>query len=389
MAKLITPLSIAQINAAKPKDKQYKLMDGQGLVLVVLPSGAKKWRFRYRRKDKKEDTISIGEYPAISLAEARLKREEYRALLAKGIDPKKENEEDVFNSFRSIAEQWYARRQKSLAPSYSGRLWKTLDGNVLSKIGKLNISEIKPKDIVAALTPMEERGALELLNRTKQVTRQIFEFAISRGICENNPAASIGHNAFHKHVKKNFRALSPSELPILCKALYDSRLNDITTQCLLFELLTICRPIEAVAAEWPEFNDDVTLWTLPAHRMKKRRIHIVPLATQTQELIKSIKKEEYHDQYVFIGRDGIRHLNEASPRMGLIRLGIDSTAHGLRALASTVLNESGHFRPDVIEMALAHVPKDEVRAAYNRAEYIEERREMLQWWADLIYSHFI
>lgn len=387
MARTVKPLNQTQIIAAKPKDKMYKINDGDGLSLWIYPTGRKVWRLDYTRKDKKRDTIIIGRFPDIGLADARRNRDELRAMIARGENPKHKNDSAEFFGLAHVAKMWLDRHATNVTENYAYRIKNNLELNIFPKLGSRDIRDIRPIDIVMALTPIEERGALDQLNRAKRILRTVYEFAISRGMCEINPVASIGNNAFAKPKRTNYRALKPEDLPLLVKALQHSRMTKVVTYCLWMQLFTLTRPSEVSGAVWSELNLDGALWVIPPERMKMNKEHIIPLSHQAVMMLREIQDLGLSKEFVFPGRDYQRPINRESARMALNRLGLDTTAHGLRALASTTLNESGLFRSDVVEAALAHVDQDKVRAAYNRAEYLKERREMLQWWADLICSH--
>ena len=385
MARIVTPLTVTKINAAKPKEKLYKLTDGGGLALWILPSGKKTWRFEYRRSDKKLDTITFGSYPELSLADARQMREAHRSLLEKGIDPKQANQQEVFISLNEVFDQWYEVWQDTVTPGYALQVYRALQANVMVCIGKRNIKELRPKDVVDALLPMQARGSLEYLRRTKQGLGQIFDFAVARGLCEFNPVASVSNKAFKRPESKHFSALKPVQLPELIALIEDSQIELITKNCIYWQLLTLCRPSEATNSSWAEMDMDKQIWLIPAERMKAGRDHIVPLSTQALNILNTMQKITGSCHHIFVGRDFKTPINRETPRIALRRFrdkGIDTTSHGLRALGRTHLAESGLWRTEVMEAALAHIEPNKVRAAYNRAEYVEERWQMLQWWGD-------
>ena len=369
MARLVTPLTATKINAAKPKEKLYKLTDGGGLALWVLPSGKKTWRFEYRRPDKKLDTITIGSYPEFSLADAREIREQYRAMTAKGIDPKlADNGEAV--TLKAVYELWSERWQTTVSTGYAIKMFNALDLNVMPTLGKWDIQKIKPKNVVETLLPMEARGSLEQLRKTKQILRQVFDFAVARGLCDFNPVASVSNKAFKKPESTHYSALKPEQLPNLIDAVYNRNLDFVTQHCIMWQLLTLCRPSEATNAAWSEIDFENKIWTIPEERMKTNRKHVVPLSSLAFDIINEVHKFTGNCEFVFVGRNFKRPINRETPRIALRRfkdLGLDTTSHGLRALARTCLEESGLWRFEAIEAALAH---------------IEERRKMLEWWGE-------
>lgn len=389
MPKIVAPLNVTRINAAKPGPKVIKLSDGGGLALWVMPNGRKVWRVQYRRPhDGKLDTITLGPYPEVSLADARCRREQVRADLSAGNDPKqavqhrdeaKRHAEGA--NFQSVAAEWWARWKDEVTQSYAAQVWRVLETNVFPDLGKRPIASITARHIVDALSPMEARGALEYLRRAKQVVTQIMGYALARGLVANNVAAGI-NGAFSNPKRENFRAMRPDGLPLLVKGIESNKINLQTRLLIEWQLLTLSRPGEAAGTTWDEIDGD--LWTIPAERMKRRREHIVPLSKAALAILEQMRPISGRRRHVFPGRnDQTTHTNEGTANVSLKRLGIPTTAHGLRALASTTLNEAG-FDPNVIEVALAHVDQNATRAAYNRALYLDQRREMLEWWADKV-----
>ncbi|MBX9348686.1 tyrosine-type recombinase/integrase [Chromobacterium vaccinii] len=389
MPKLVAPLTTTRINAAKPGSTVVKLSDGGGLALWVMPTGKKVWRLQYRRPlDGKQDTVTIGNYPEVSLAAARERREALRADLAAKKDPKLEDRRREMErqcsdalTFRHVSQEWWDRWKESVTPGYADQVWRVLEANVFHTLGGMPVNDIRPPHIVKALSPMEARGALVYLRRAHNTMSMIFAFAVARGLIEYNPASDLS-GAFKSPETSNFRALKPEQLALLLSALPKDDIN-FQTRCLIkWQLLTISRPREAASARWDEIDGDI--WTIPASKMKRRRDHMVPLSRQAIALLEEMRPLSGHLEYVFPHRNNPReHANEGSANVALKRLDVPTTAHGLRALASTTLNEKG-FDGRVVEMALAHADQNSTRAAYNRAEYITQRREMLQWWADHI-----
>ena len=389
MARLVTPLSVSKINAAKPKDKMYKLSDGGGLALWVYPSGKKTWRFEYRRIDKKLDTITFGGYPELSLAEARAMRDEKRASLVKGVDPKLSvNTETI--TLNTVYELWLERWQETVSAGYVIRMMNVIKANILPQIGNVDITTIKPKDVVSVLLPIETRGSLVQLRKTKQILGQIFDFALARGIIEYNPVTSVNNKAFRQPESTNFKALSPNQLGSLVHALYNSQINYITRHCIMWQLLTLTRPSEATNTSWNEIDLEKKLWIIPAQRMKTNREHTVPLSSFAIEIMQEMQKVSGGCDFVFVSRDFKTPIHRETPRIALRRfrdIGIDTTSHGLRALGRTYLEESAKWRFEVMESALAHVEANKVVAAYNRADYLEEKREMLEWWGEEVRTY--
>ena len=381
MAKKILPLTIAQIKSAEPREKMYRLADGQGLALWIFPTGLKSWRLAYTRKDGKKDTLVLGSLNDFTLAEARKWRDENRAKLARKEDIKTVN---TCSNFKGVFDLWYKRWSLTVTQDYAKMVSRNVHNNVMQYLGPMLINEIKPVHIVTALTPMENRGVNEALRRMKQNISAVFDFAIARGLTEYNPAQAIKNNAFNPASKTHFRALKPDQLIDLVRFLEFGKINTMPRLCAYFQLLTLARPGEAVNAEWAHIDFYKKLWIIPADKMKRRREHIVPLADLTIKILQDAQKISFGKQYVFVGIDLKKPMHISAHRRAMQKGGLDTTAHGLRTLASTILNEQTKFSIDAIEMALSHAPENKVRAAYNRAEYLDERIEILNWWAKKI-----
>ncbi|NWK79562.1 integrase arm-type DNA-binding domain-containing protein [Aquitalea sp. LB_tupeE] len=383
MPKPSSPLTDTGIRNAKPADKMYKLSDGAGLALWIYPNGRKVWRIQYRRPaDGKFDTITFGPYPQTSLIAARERRDAVRSILLAGQDPKRTPGNDPDNTFKYVARQWWDRWRETVTPGYADQVWRVLEANVMNTLGDKPVTEISARMIVEALEPMEARGALEYLRRARQNIAMIFGFALARGLTDNNPAAGIT-SAFRAPKSAHFRALRTEEINKLAAFFNSDQIGIQLKLQMRWQLLNLSRPIEAAAARWDEINDGV--WTIPGQKMKRRRDHLIPLSRQSMTLLESLRPISGHHPYLFPHRTHPdQYASESAPNVALKRLAIPTTAHGLRALASTTLHESGLFNSDVIELALSHVEQNKVKAAYNRAEYLPQRQELLQWWADFI-----
>lgn len=388
MARTTRPLTNTEVLRAKAVDKDMTLHDGDGLFLVIKISGRKLWRFRYQRPVTKQRTmIGLGSFPALSLANARSLRADYLALLANGIDPQvqaevaEEQHQIALDSFFSkVAADWFQLKSKSVTPDYAKDIWRSLEKDVFPAIGELSVQQIKARALIEALKPIKARGALETVRRLVQRINEIMIYAVNTGLIELNPASGIGM-AFAKPKKQNMPTLRPEELQELMRAMQMSNLN-LTTRCLIeWQLLTMVRPSEAAGSEWSEIDFATRLWTIPAERMKSKREHIVPLSVQALnvlEIMLSISKSRTH---IFPSRNDPKlPMNSQTANAALKRIGYGGrlVAHGLRSIASTALNEKG-FNADVIEAALAHSDKNEVRRAYNRSTYIEKRIEIMEW----------
>ncbi|MCR6710930.1 integrase domain-containing protein, partial [Enterobacter bugandensis] len=387
------PLTNTEVLRAKALEKDLTLHDGDGLFLIVKTSRKKLWRFRYQRPATKQRTMmGLGAFPALSLADARGLRADYLALLANGIDPQiqaevaEEQQQIALDSiFSTVASNWFQLKSKSVTPDYAKDIWRSLEKDVFPAIGEIPVQKINARTLVEALEPIKARGALETVRRLVQRINEIMIYAVNTGLIDANPASGVGM-AFEKPKKQNMPTLRPEELPKLMRSLVMSNLS-VPTRCLIeWQLLTLVRPSEASGTRWAEIDLEAKLWTIPAERMKAKREHIVPLSPQALEMLDVMKPISAHREHVFPSRNDPKQLmNSQTANAALKRIGYGGklVAHGLRSIASTALNEAG-FNPDVIEAALSHVDKDEVRRAYNRALYLEQRREILSWWGLLI-----
>lgn len=384
------PLSARQVETCKPKEKEYKISDERGLYLLVKPSGARYWRFKYRFGGK-EQKLSFGVYPDVSLAKARTLREEARALVAEGRDPgeKKKLEKltrkfSVENTFRALAMEWYNHKSTSWAVSTSEWVLEGLNKDIFPAIGTRPISQIIPLEMLDVFRTIEKRGALVKMGKLRRYCSQIFRYAIATGRATMDPVAnlastlSVAKPTHHPH-------LSYTELPEFLSKLraYNSLLAKSAT---LLLLLTGVRTLELRAARWDEFDFDNALWTIPEERMKKRRKHQVPLSRQVITILHELQKFTGQYPLVFPGRNDVnKPISEATVNKVLHILGYQgkATGHGFRHTMSTILHEQG-FNTAWIEMQLAHVDKNSIRGTYNHAQYLEGRREMMQWYADYI-----
>ncbi|HCM9400426.1 TPA: integrase domain-containing protein [Enterobacter hormaechei subsp. xiangfangensis] len=389
MARTTRPLTNTEVLRAKALEKDLTLHDGDGLFLIVKTSGKKLWRFRYQRPATKQRTMmGLGAFPALSLADARGLRADYLALLANGIDPQiqaevaEEEQQIALDSiFSTVAANWFQLKSKSVTPDYAKDIWRSLEKDVFPAIGEIPVQQIKARALVEALEPIKARGALETVRRLVQRINEIMIYAVNTGLIDANPASGVGM-AFERPKKKNMPTLRPEELPKLMRSLVMSNLS-VPTRCLIeWQLLTLVRPSEASGARWAEIDLDAKLWTIPAVRMKAKREHIVPLSPQALEILEVMKPISAHREHVFPSRnDPKKPMNSQTANAALKRIGYEGklVAHGLRSIASTYLNEL-EFNSDIIEAALAHVDKDEVRRAYNRTTYLAQRVELMNFW---------
>ncbi|MCG9948331.1 integrase [Providencia rettgeri] len=393
MARKTKPLTDTEIKAAKPQDKDYQLYDGDGLTLLIKSSGSKLWQFRYYRPYTKQRTKqSFGAYPAVTLSDARKLRAESRSLLAKDIDPQEYQKDQIRNSqeaktntFQLVAERWWEVKKSTVTEDYGNDIWRSLERDVFPTIGDISVTDIKAHILVQAIQPVQARGALETVRRLCQRINEVMIYAQNTGLIDAVPSINIG-KAFEKPKKKNMPSIRPEQLPQLMQTMRTANII-LPTRCLfMWQLLTISRPAEAAEARWDEINFETKEWKIPAARMKMNREHTVPLSDAALAILELMKPLSGNREFIFPSRiKPTQPMNSQTVNAALKRAGFGGVlvSHGLRSIASTALNEQS-FPPDVIEAALAHVDKNEVRRAYNRSDYLEQRRPMMQWWADFI-----
>lgn len=393
MARTTKPLTNTEVQQAKPKDKEFNLADGDGLALRVKPNGSKLWIFNYYRPyTKKRTSLSLGTYPATTLAEARKKRAEAHKLLAKKIDPKEHrdeqsriSEEAQGNTLEHIAAQWLEIKKTTITPNHATDTWRSLKLHVFPNMGKMPLHKVTATKTIDTLKPVAAKGSLETIKRICQRLNEIMVYAVNTGIIENNPLTGI-RQAFQQPAKQHLPTLKPDELPTLLRTLSNASIK-YTTRCLIeWQLHTMVRPGEAAGTRWDEIDIEAATWHIPAERMKRKKDHIVPLTGQCLTLLELMQPISGRSAYVFPSdRDPRKHANPSTANMALKRMGFDKklVAHGMRSLASTILNEEG-FDADVIEAALAHIGDNEVRNAYNRANYLDRRKPVMEWWSNHI-----
>ena len=393
MGRTTKPLTATEINSAKPKDKEYNLGDGNGLALRVRPSGSKLWIFTYYQPyTSKRLSMSFGTYPELSLSEARKLRDKSRTLLAKDIDPHEQRLKTrvsqraaYSNTFESVATNWMEIKRQTVTKDYAEDVWNSLSNHVLPSLGKLPIHKIEAVTTIDVLKPLANAGKLEMVKRICQRLNEIMIYSVNGGLISANPLAGIG-KVFIAPKKKNMPSIPPDELPKLMASIANASIKFTTRRLIEWQLHTMTRPSEAAGTRWDEIDLENKIWNIPKERMKKNRPHSIPLSPQAMKILSLMKPISDKREFVFpADRNPSKSANEQSVNMALSRMGYKGilVAHGLRSLASTTLNEHA-FDPDLIETALAHVDKNEVRRAYNRAEYIEQRRVMMCWWSDQI-----
>jgi len=377
------------VKGAKPKSQVYRIADGKGLYLEVDPKGSKLWRYRYRFNGKQK-TLALGVYDDVSLAGARDKHQEARKLLAAGIDPmaaRKKEKAQQSNEFGKIAKEWWENKKGGWSKGHASTVWDRLEKNVLPWIESRPVHEISTGELLGVLRKMESRGAIETAHRVGQVCNQIFIYAIACGYLENNPASGIS-KALRVRKSKNMPAITePKKIKELLHAIDGLGGTLVVKSALKFIPLVFVRPGELRKAEWTEFDLDQGMWTIPAAKMKMKRDHIVPLSRQAIEILAELYPLTGDGKYVFPTiRTKARPMSENTLNAALRRLGYtgdEMVAHGFRTMASTRLHELG-WKSEIIEFQLAHADKNKIRGVYNRAEYLEDRKRMMQAWADYL-----
>jgi integrase len=378
-------LTEVRIRRARPKERPYKLRDGGGLYLLVTPTDAKQWRLRYAI-DGRESMLSLGTYPATSLKAARARRAELRAALEAGKDPAAERRAEranSANSFETIAREWLGK-QPFAAKTLRKAVW-TFEDLLFPYIGSRPVSALTPPELLEVVRRLERRGKHETAHRAKQRVGQVLRYAIATGRAERDPTADLRGALAPVKVTNRAAVTDPREVAQLLRALHGYQGHFIVEAALKIAPLVFVRPGELRAAEWAEMDLDAGEWRIAAHRMKMRRPHLVPLAKQAVLILREIEPLTGRGRYVFPSpRSAQRPLSDNAVTAALRRIGYTGEQmswHGFRAMASTLLNELG-FPPDIIELQLAHQERNEVRAAYNRAQRLDERRKMMQSWAD-------
>ncbi|MCF6808382.1 tyrosine-type recombinase/integrase [Thiotrichales bacterium 19S9-12] len=390
-------LNTAKILALKPDNRDYKVFDSQGLFMIVKKTGKRWWRFKYRFKGK-EQTLSLGVYPDISLKDARLKRDEYRKILTEDINPadlRKEikAEQKGENLFETIALQWHQMKEDEWSTKYADMVLSSLRRNIFPYVKNKHINDIKPTEMLEILKKLESRGKIETTKRIKQTCGQIFRYGVALGKCERDPTRDIGDAL--KAVKSTpYAFLShPDDIARLLKDIDQYHGHFIIKCALMLAPLVFLRPTELAQGEWQEVDFDKSEWHIAEHRMKMRQKHIVPLSRQAMNIIKGLRLCTNTSRFMFPSRsDDDKPMSSESLRMALRRMGYSTeevTTHGFRHMASTRLHEMASdfgWHSDVIERQLAHAERNKIKAAYNHAEYLVERRRMMQVWADYLDS---
>ncbi len=391
----LTEIACKNAKHTNPKSKApLKLSDGYGLSLWVYPNGSKYWRLAYRFNDKQK-TLALGVYPEISLKQARMKRVDAKELIKEGKDPSLEKKkekamavENNANTFEVIAREWYDNRKDIWKPRYAVEVIKRLEEDIFPEIGAYPIKEIEPPLLLQVIRKIERRGAFDLAKRQNQKCGEIFRYAIATGRGVRDPSNDI-KEALKPTKKEHFAALDPDELPELLADINTNkaRLYPTTINAMKLMLLTFVRTKELIEATWDEIDFERKLWVIPAERMKMGKEHIVPLADQTLEILKEQKEIARQWPHLFPSPNKPRQsISNNTILVALKRMGYQGrmTGHGFRALAMSTIKQELGYRHEVVDRQLAHVPKSKIDRAYDRARFLEERKKMMQDWANYI-----
>ncbi|CNK60362.1 integrase [Yersinia frederiksenii] len=398
-------LTDTKVRSAKPEEKEYSLVDGDGMFLLIHPNGSKYWRFRFRFGGK-QHLMAFGVYPETSLADARQKREEARRLVAAGVDPRehkravKEEQAKEVITFESVARDWHASNQK-WSESHSGRVLKSLEDNLFDAIGKRNIAELKTRDLLTPIKAVEMSGRLEVAARLQQRTTAIMRFAVQSGLIDYNPAQEIA-GAVATAKRQHRAALELNRIPELLHRIDHYSGRPLTRLAVELTLLVFIRSSELRFARWTEVDFETAMWTIPGEReplegvkhshrgSKMRTPHLVPLSRQALAILEKIKSMSGNRELIFVGdHDPRKPISENTVNKALRMMGYDTKVevcgHGFRTMACSSLIEAGLWSKDAVERQMSHQERNSVRAAYiHKAEHLDERRLMLQWWADYL-----
>ena len=403
MARKGAALSEMQVRNAKPKDKPYKLFDGGGLYLEVAPTGSRIWRLKFRQANGKENRLTFGPYPEITLQEAREKRLETRRLMLQGVDPAKHRDatkrvaaDQLANTFEKIAREWYANKVSTWSDRTARSMIQRLEADIFPSLGNMPITEINHRDVITALRKVEERGATEIAKRLKAVCSTIFSYAIQCGLTDRNLVVDMKDVLKTKRAS-HFAAIDADELPEFLAALArnEARMFEPTRIALRLMLLIFVRTSELIETPWSEIDLDKGEWIIPWQRMKRGKMtvnpdttnHHVCLSRQPLALLRELHAITGHRKYLFPNqRDPKKPMSNNTLLVTLERMGYKGrmTGHGFRALAMSTIKERLGYRHEVVDRQLAHARKDKVASAYDRAKFLDERKVMMQAWADYL-----
>ena len=388
------PLTDMLCRNAKPKAKPYKIFDGGGLYLEVMPTGSQHWRLKYRIHDK-EKRLSLGPYPLTSLSEAREKRDKAKKSIERFVDPSLERKEEkriaklkAAQTFELVAREWHTRHYTTWSQRHADAILYRLEREVFPRIGHLPLTSITPPIIHACIQKIEDRGAQEMARRALQMCGQVFRYGVVTGRVDTDMTRDL-KGSLKKFIRGHYASIEVDELPDLIKKINknDARLFKQTILALKMMMLTFVRTRELIDATWDEFDFDKAVWSIPAHRMKMREPHVVPLAKQTVEILHELHSMNGRGKYVFpsIPRPN-KPMSNCTILGGLKRLGYNGkmTGHGFRSLAMSAIKEKLSYQHEVVDRQLAHLPRNVVDKAYDRAKFLPQRKQMMQDWADYI-----
>lgn len=403
MPKRVPPLTQLEVRNAKPSEKPYRLADGGGLYLEVTPAGGKHWRMKYRQFNRKENRLSFGSFPEVSLTDARAHRDNARRLLADGIDPGRVRSEEARqarivteNTFEKVAREWHRTMLNQWQPKTAADILRRFEIDIFPAFGNLPIAQVQTRDVLDAIRAIEKRGALEMASRITANCSRVFRFAIRCGLTDRNPAEFL-REVLEPRAETHFAAIGPDELPAFLRALLSNEacMGLPSRVAMRLMLLVFVRTSELIETTWSEIDLEKGEWVIPASRMKrgKRRIkpdkrdHHVFLPRQALALLHKLHRVTGRGAYLFPNeRDGNRPMSNNTLLKALERMGYKGvmTGHGFRSLAMTTLKERLGYRHEVVDRQLAHAQRNKVESAYDRALYLQERKEMMQRWADYI-----
>lgn len=386
MPKIVQPLSNSKIQSTKPTDKLYKMSDGGGLALWVYPTGNKSWKLTYTRHDGKRDNVTLGSYPVFSLADARLWAQKQRERLAKGESLKTGDVRELYH-FESVVDRWIEVWGQEVTAATLKQKRSIIDRVLMPTFKGRDIRNIEPVHIVQTLKEIEKAGLR--VNKAKDAANQVFGFAVETGLLTTNPVASVGKRAFKRNQTQHFKALTPDQLPMLIEFLETQSMSRLMKLALYFGLLSWTRPSEYAGARYDEIDENSLTWSIEKSRTKRRNYngenHVVYMSAAMKQVYDEIKAITGNYEYLFYKADNAsKHINAGSMSQTFRLNNFPTTAHGLRALVRTSARESGMFQFDTMEMALSHSTGDSTVKAYDRAKLEKERRELSEWWGDVV-----
>ncbi|MGI2869064.1 integrase arm-type DNA-binding domain-containing protein [Vibrio alginolyticus] len=397
MAKQVKPLSATEVKNARCREKEYSLSDGNGLYLRLKPNNSKNWIFNYTHPiTKKRKNIGLGAYPATSLANAREKASAARELISQGIDPKTHRENELFkaqmktnNTLKTVAATWFDVKKASITEDHATDIWRSLELHVFPNLGNLPISDITAPVAIKTLGYLQSEGKLDMLKRVCARLNEVMTFAVHSGLLEFNQLVNI-KKAFKQPRPTPMKAVHPDQMGFVMRKMSESNMTHITRCAFEFQLHTLVRPNEAALAEWNEIDFANRLWVIPESKMKKNKVHRIPLSEASISILEQMRPISFgKNRYVFPAHSKPNHhINSQTVNNAIKNAGLNDylVSHGLRSIGSTLLNEQDDydFDKDAIEVVLSHVGTDKIRMAYNRAEYVDKRRPIMDYWSQFI-----